>query len=339
MSNLSYQLNFEKLCMMVELGELVGAPVALTGGLLHKMFAIQTTQGKYAIKALNPQIMCRPTAMHNFIHSENIAAAAAKNVSAHPAKRFNNTAVQQVDHQYFLVFDWVEGRSLKPNEITTVHCEIMGDLLADIHRTDFTDLANTKDELLVEAQPTDWNSYLQQGLANHSEWASSMQETIEQLYDWNRKAIHAGLLLGSNTVISHRDLDSKNVMWNQNNPILIDWEAAGSINPMQDLLETAIYWSEDETGSLDKMRLSAFLSGYKKKQGPVQADWKTVVENGFMGKLGWLEYSLKRSLRIECTDENEQQVGTEQVIATIDSIKRYASMVTELEQWLNDECR
>ncbi|MFS1511599.1 phosphotransferase [Chengkuizengella sp. SCS-71B] len=67
-------------------------------------------------------------------------------------------------------------------------------------------------------------------------------------------ANNAAKLLASNTVISHRDLDSKNVMWNQDNPVLIDWESAGYINPMQDLIETAIYWSENEIGSIDKKR-------------------------------------------------------------------------------------
>ena len=34
------------------------------------MYAIETAQGKYAIKALNPQIMLRPLAMQNYINSE-----------------------------------------------------------------------------------------------------------------------------------------------------------------------------------------------------------------------------------------------------------------------------
>ncbi|MNI99931.1 hypothetical protein D3C73_1591450 [compost metagenome] len=59
-----------------------------------------------------------------------------------------------------------------------------------------------------------------------------------------------------------------------------------------------------------------------------------VLVNGFLGKLDWLEYSLKRSLWIECTDEEEQQMGTSQVTGTINSIIRYADMISELEKWL-----
>ncbi|MBU3103958.1 aminoglycoside phosphotransferase family protein [Clostridium gasigenes] len=138
-------------------------------------------------------------------------------------------------------------------------------------------------------------------------------------------------------VISHRDLDSKNVMWSKDKPIIIDWESAGYTNPIQELTETAIYWSENEKGNIDKERFFAFIGGYKKRYGTVKANWETVLVNGFLGKLGWLEYNLKRSLGIECTDEEEQQVGIDQVIGTISTIRHYADMISELEKWLNNE--
>jgi thiamine kinase-like enzyme len=138
-------------------------------------------------------------------------------------------------------------------------------------------------------------------------------------------------------VISHRDLDPKNVMWNQHNPIIIDWEAAGYTNPMQELTETAIYWSENERGNVDKERFLAFVSGYKKRCGELQANWRIALENGFSGKLGWLEYNLKRSLWFECTDEEEQKMGTAQVIETINALIRYADMISELERWMHNE--
>jgi len=106
---------------------------------------------------------------------------------------------------------------------------------------------------------------------------------------------------------------------------------------MQELTETAIYWSENEMGVIDKERFLAFIDGYKKKYGTLQSNWRMVLINGFSGKLGWLEYSLKRSLWIECTDEEEQQMGTTQVTETINAIRRYANMISELEKWLNDE--
>jgi len=337
MGVIQYNLQFEKLCNILQLGEIVGVPEAILGGLLHKMYAIKTTKGKYAIKVLNPQIMNRPVAMQHFIDSERIANIAANNnIPALPAKIINGSFMQEIDNQFYLVFDWINGKSLKSNEIDVANCERIGAILADIHMTDFSNLGIIND-WSDDAQLTDWSYYLKRGQENNIEWAPQLLEIIDNLYGWSDLSNKSAKLLASDTVISHRDLDSKNVMWNQDDPIIIDWESARYTNPMKELTETAIYWSENKSGNIDKERFMAFISAYKIRYGTIQANWKMVLENGFIGKLGWLEYSLKRSLLIECTDEKEQQMGTAQALGTIKSIIRYADMISELERWLNNE--
>lgn len=50
-------------------------------------------------------------------------------------------------------------------------------------------------------------------------------------------------VLNSESVLSHGDIDQKNVLWNQDNsPTVIDWEAAGYVNPMVELFTAALYW-------------------------------------------------------------------------------------------------
>ncbi|MED1862370.1 phosphotransferase [Fictibacillus nanhaiensis] len=216
------------------------------------------------------------------------------------------------------------------------HCEKIGGILADIHRTDFSELAIPNEKPDIE-EPTVWNYYLQKGKENRLEWVEILLENLDSLYDWNSSAIEASESLSSNIIISHRDLDSKNVMWQLHNPVLIDWESAGFINPMQDLIETAIYWSKNEKGEINKQKFFSFISGYKKRSGELHSDWKMVLENGYLGKLGWLEYSLKRSLWIECTDKEEQQLGITQVTETIYEIRNYAKQIPKLLDWLNNE--
>jgi len=55
------------------------------------------------------------------------------------------------------VFDWVDGKSLKSNEINIVHCEKIDSILADIHRTDFSKLGIIND-WSDNAQLIDWNA-------------------------------------------------------------------------------------------------------------------------------------------------------------------------------------
>ena len=330
------QDNLKRVCEICQLGEMLELPETILGGLLHSMYAIETSKGKYAIKWLNPQIMYRPSAMQNFINSERIANFVSNHhIPALPAKRLNDTFIQQIDGQYFLVYDWLEGKSLKANDITSSHCEKIGKILADIHMTDFSELGIIYER--EDNEPlTDWTDYLQKGQEENSAWANLLQTNLQKLYDLDVVTHKAAKLLASNAVISHRDLDSKNVLWNKESPVLIDWESAGYINPMQDLLETAIYWSKTENGTSDKERFFAFVNGYKKKCGPQQADWKKVLATGFSGKLGWLEYNLKRSLGIESTDEEEQQLGSAQVFETLHEINDYLEEVPTIEDWLNN---
>lgn len=61
----------EKLCKKFNLGELQCKPTRLTGGFMHKMYSLFTTQGKYAVKLLNPFIMKRETDMSNYRTAED----------------------------------------------------------------------------------------------------------------------------------------------------------------------------------------------------------------------------------------------------------------------------
>ncbi|WP_342555596.1 aminoglycoside phosphotransferase family protein [Paenibacillus sp. FSL R7-0652] len=334
--NDSYHLQFEKLCEKLGLGELTTTPKPISGGLLHRVFAIKTTTGRYAVKALNPKIMARPAALNNYIEAERVVSILSKRISAQPANVYGDTFLQEIDHQFYMVFDWIEGRSLKPFEITDVHCRKVGFILAEIHQTKFAQVDSIRRTRNDENQ-IPWKFYLHKGIAEGAVWANHLSNRIEQLSFWTEQINRSVMLLEDEQVFSHRDLEPKNVMWVQDNPIVIDWESAGEINPKHDLIETAIYWSIDESGKVNKCKFDAFLSGYQQLYGDLEADWKTVLVLGYSSKLNWLEYSLKRSLWIECTDAIEQEMGTVQVMHTLNALEEYQNMTIMLESWLHDK--
>ncbi|OQR56826.1 phosphotransferase [Bacillus sp. CDB3] len=336
MGSIKYYLDFEGICKNSLLGEMLNVPKSICGGLLHRMYVIETSKGKYAIKLLNPQIMLRPKAMQNYNNSEKITTLVSKKVPALPAKKIKGDSIQKINDQFYLIFDWIEGERLKDDEINNVHCEKIGEILAEIHKTDFGELDITNDGFEND-ELIDWNYYLLKGKEEHLEWDELLLKNFDNLKKWNVAAIESSEILSKSEVISHRDLDPKNVMWNNNKPVLIDWESAGYINPMQDLIETAIYWSKNEQGEVDKQRFSSFIIGYKKKHGVIQANWEDVLATGLLGRLDWLEYNLKRSFRIECTDEEDQKLGTAQVATTLNEINLYANTIPKLVNWLNNE--
>lgn len=136
--NKEYNLQFEKLCDKLNLGKLTSEPEQIFGGHLNRVYALTTTTGKYAVKALNPHVMLRPEAKQNHINAEHIAQIAAKVIPAAPAKIFVGDFLIEIDAQYYLVFDWLFGESLFHDEITMDHCRKMGSILAKLHSIDFS---------------------------------------------------------------------------------------------------------------------------------------------------------------------------------------------------------
>jgi Ser/Thr protein kinase RdoA (MazF antagonist) len=336
MENMKYDLQLEKLFNLLDLGEIYCIPTEISGGLLHRMFSVRTRENIYAVKALDPMIMLRPKAMRDIIDSEKIANIAVESVSAVPARIFNGNSVQEMDGQFYLIFDWIDGYSPGQKDIDIRHCEKIGAVLADIHMIDFSGL-DIADDNSSKKYMTDWDMYLRKGRETGAVWTEIMSENIDLLYDLNKKLVNADLMLPKNRVISHRDLDPKNVLWNDAGPHIIDWESAGYIYPYHDLVDTAVYWSSVADMKISKEKFIAFADAYGNKCGELKADWDIILDKGFSGLYGWLEYSLKRSLMIECMDETERKAGTVQVKETILTMRQYADTIEELASWLKND--
>ncbi|MGN1346918.1 MAG: phosphotransferase family protein [Eubacteriales bacterium] len=305
----------------------------LTGGHLHRMYAVTCADGrKFAVKALNPGVMARPEAMRNFMVSEAIAALAAQEIPAVAALTFgeNKAAVQECGGQDYLIYDFVEGESLFFERISEESCAKMGQILAKLHRLDVSSVVFPEDVVPpVPALERDWELGQPQGTV----WDNDANR-LDKLYEWDRRYA-AAREAASRTVVSHRDLEPKNVLWYRGEPRLIDWEAAGRVDPWYDLFENAVYWSKNRDGTANEEKFKSFLYGYFTERGePPDADidWSLAADAGF-GLLDWLEYNLKRSFGIECADAAEQRLGAEQVTETLRILERYDASVPTMTKW------
>lgn len=337
MSSIDYSLQFEALCGALGLGDMISEPEALLGGLMHRMYVVHTNRDKYVVKALNPKVMLRPGVIQNIINSEKIAERSAIcGIPALPAKVIKGEVVQQVGSQYYLVFDWIDGKNLKGDQLDPTTCEKIGEILAGIHSVDFRQLGIARDS--VDAiKPIDWSYYVTLGQEQGAPWIDPLCAVIEDLDIWNTRACEAEELLSRHMIISHRDMDPKNVMWNQGRPIIIDWEAAGYVNPARELLETALSWSDDGAGGVCTKRFEAFAQGYAKGNTLLDnANWPAALFSVFSGKLAWLEYNVKRALWLECTDEDENRMGIAQVLDTLLGLRCYANHLPTVERLIMD---
>lgn len=321
---------FENFCRAYGLGNIIDEPKKLTGGFMHRMYKVQTAQGTYCIKVLNPEVMARPTALGNMIRSEQVSKAMKELVPLSAAKEYNGKVVLEQDGQYYMIFDFIEGASIYAPALSANHCEAMGKLLGIIHKADIC-VPGIEAEG-ADAPIFDWEGYAQK--ANGLDWAVEYEKALPNLIQWNKHAAEAAQILAQHQVISHPDLDPKNVMWHNDKPTLIDWEAAGYINPYQELIELCGYWAADGKGGIDREKFDAFTKAYCQHVNLEGVDWDPVFAGGMNGMLGWLEYNLKRAMKlIDCSDE-DQQLGIAQVKGTIQELYEYEEKCKLMKEWL-----
>ena len=143
-----------------QLGRLVKNIDIVTGGLSHRMYKVETDKGIYAVKELNAGVMKREKAYSNFVFSEKVTDIAKENgISAIGAIKINNDIITKIEDSYFMVFEWLDGKILKAEEITEKHCEIIGKTLAQIHNIDFSSI-DDNDRKNIETDYFDWNRFI-----------------------------------------------------------------------------------------------------------------------------------------------------------------------------------
>ena len=313
----------ERLILENDLGNKINNIDKVTGGLSHRMYKVETDKGIYAVKELNNGVMKREKAYSNFVFSEKVTDIAKDNgISAIGALKFNNDIMLKIDESYFMVFEWLEGKILKAEEITDKHCEIIGKILAEIHNIDFSKIEDDERKS-IETDFFDWNKYITPAEEQNKPYIKELKENIELLYELNKNSVEALEYAKNNLVISHTDLDRKNVMWQDEKAFIIDLEASGYINPTIELIQVAWYWSGGDIESIDYNKFEKVINSYKQNyKGNIDKNVDILINADVYGGLAWLDYNLKRSLCIENEyEQDEIKLAENEVIQSLKEIK------------------
>lgn len=130
----------EEIVSKYKLGTLKEEARRVTGGALNRSYHIKTTKGEYLIKELNPNVMRRKDAIDNHEFAESVSNFVVnQGINAVAAKEFEGRYVQKVGNTYFLIFKYIKNaKVLDYEEVTTKHCKKIGEVLAQIHKIDFS---------------------------------------------------------------------------------------------------------------------------------------------------------------------------------------------------------
>ena len=258
------------------------------------MYKVFTDKGRYVVKLLNPNIMKRETAIANFNRADELEEVLRQNhISAVYSIAFHGKKLQKIGDQYFYVYEWYDGKTLKDSEIKEENCQLIGEGLAQIHNID---LIYGQEEL--EEKNIDWNFYINLAKEKKSPIYEILLEEIDILNDSMYKGNEAIHKLPKVKAICHNDMDPKNVMWIDSEFKLIDLECLTYKNPYLELYELALCWSGCDRCKIDFSRFNVFFEAYfANSRLDRNVNWEDLYYAN-NGRLEWLEFNIKRSLPI-----------------------------------------
>ena len=290
-------IHLHELCTRLALGTPRQDLQPVSGGLHHRMWLLVTGEGRFAVKQLSPDTDLEdPQTRAHFNATEATAEAfATHGIPAVFARSANREYLQILDSTGYLVHPWREASSVPLGRVSERHAVEVAGILARMHalaldsplpRQHGFDVSLEENiELLVD---------FAQGF--HIKLAGTLQRALPSFREIARSQPDAIAVLDSYRVVSHGDMDQKNVLWDAGGgPWLIDWESARWLNPGYEALLQALNWS-GITGHFSPEVFSAFLSAYTQAGGDidkhqlgaayqcVRCDW-----------LNWLMYVVDRA--------------------------------------------
>lgn len=311
-----------RICELYHLGRFTGEVHAVQGGLIHKMWHIQTTQGEYAIKELNIRIQdldsnisSKNSIQKAYELTESIAQAFLESgIPAVAALKIENEYVAKISDKLVIVFEWVEGTSLSVQAVPRDQAFLIGKTIAQIHNTnlEIPDLNRNTSTIFSNEH---WELLFENFLSEFPESASWLSKKL--VLDWNKKAKDITEKLQGHRVLSHGDIDQKNVIWKDSeHPFIIDWESAGLVNPGLELMDAALNWGGLVSGEIEEEIIKALLDGYKSEGAAIAETGSELLSGCIIKWLPWLEFNMQRAVNAKKGGE-EQKLGFSQTQNTL----------------------
>ena len=312
----------------------IGAPglslSAVQGGFHHRVWQLKTEGGVYAVKQLSTVTDLadqQVTAHFNFTEAvaEGFRAYGIHSISALP---WRGEYLQLIGDAAYLVYPWSEAHALAVSQISEQHALQVAGILAAMHRADIA--------IPGQERPNEGKHLEQQIIAAvarastlHVRYADELEQALPVFLEIAQRYSAAIPVLDQHRVISHGDLDQKNVLWDDaGRPLLIDWESARPLNPTHELLQTALEWS-GISRQFNPQLLRAFLRAYQQGGGVIESECVEPALHHVIGDwLIWLMYVVDRSAI--AADPLKRKRGADQFDLVFQTLMRLQDQFTEL---------
>jgi Ser/Thr protein kinase RdoA (MazF antagonist) len=270
------------------LGRSLAPAVRVPGGLSNELWRVVTESGRYAVKRMVASVD-RPDFVANIEASSQIERRACAGGVPMPrpiAEPVSGGALARVGESLVRVHEWVDPT---PGDISVL--EVMG-LLGRIHAVG--------GPRLDERRSGVWESH---------RWGQEITVLAARV----AARTPARLL----AVDSHRDLDRKNVLRSEHDVLALDWDAAGPVPMVQEVVAVALDW-----GGTDPVAFRAAVDAYRSAPGIELPAEPWVFGAWVAGQGEWLDYNADHRF--------DTELGRDEVTAARDRLSGLAASIDEL---------
>ena len=253
----------------------------LVGCASHRVFKITTSDKSFMIKQLSPVMLANPYEINFHIMSQKIAKYMSQNGINTVLSYLNidKDPLFLIHGFYYMIYDWLPLSIV--DYISEVHCFKIGQILSTIHSII---MPNT----VIKGDIREEN-YRRFSLDELKQLSKESFISMVRAIIIENKAFGAYTKISNNRIISHCDLSIKNVLWKQQCPIIIDWDAAGYISKEKDIIQTLLSWCLKDNKVQERL-VKSFFKGYFSKEGIIDVSLiKTAYYSVFLEDIEFIQ--------------------------------------------------
>jgi thiamine kinase-like enzyme len=320
----------DRLCSLFELGPSRAAVSRVRGGFHHRMWRLETQGGCFAVKQLADDM--------DMANGEIVAQINATEITAREFSRHGVPALHSlhVDRQHlqlldgigYLVYPWTNATACHRNRIEEHHAVIVASTLAHIHHSDIhvPELRDVPVFPVTAERVVDLVRLARQRNVRYSQILEERLDDILRIVELHAPALKR---LEQQQVVSHGDLDHKNILWREGNePLLIDWESARRLNPTYELLLEALDWG-GITAHFDARPFTTILQAYVDAGGRIVEEMIPAASDAIQGAwVNWLLYNVGRAVGLK--DTHQRAIGSSQVDLVLSALLRMEKQADRL---------
>mgnify|MGYP001312498684 CR=1 FL=1 len=292
--------HLKQLLVYYDIGSLSSDPIEIFGSRGgSRIWKVTNANSSYAIKQLSSDLDCSSQQVIKKYELTETLAERFKSlgIPAVSAMAKDNRYLIALGQQGYLLYPWVEGKTLSRYEVSLSHANTIAKILAKIHGMKI-ELPNLRQLRFDRHSSESLNTLFTQVIKQQLPYAHALCQLQAQIHEANQ-AYHSVIpLLEKDTVLTHGDLDQMNVIWSKDNqPSIVDWETVRYINQTRDVIRTCLSWSGFGGDDFSFDHYQSMINHYLNFGGRLNlAHVRSALISVYGSMIHWLTYNMQLSI-------------------------------------------